>query len=211
MRTDRVILRSFLTTLLAIALLFGTMLLILCFVFPASMMEITYDLGMNELSVKYAKRAYNRTDDVYYAAFATETAILLEDNAKIEECGLRLIADDTFVEYCVIRNEEIAKDNQGVAADKQVSISYEQYVYGQVTMAQYSQNKKTEALSTALASLNGAFPKNNAAALLFITASKQGDETVVSTLKTNLEGLRTANLSEADASYLEALLALSNS
>ena len=59
MRTDRVILRSFLTTLLAIALLFGTMLLVLCFIFPASMMEITYDLGMNEFCLVCLQGFFN--------------------------------------------------------------------------------------------------------------------------------------------------------
>ena len=157
MRTDKVILRSFLTTLLAIALLFGTMLLILCLIFPASMMEITYDLGSYKSSVKYANRAYKRTDDVYYAAFATETAILLEDSALIEENGLRLIADDTFLQYCVVRNEEIAQNNATATEEEKVSLTYEQYVYGQVTMAQYSQGKKTEAITTAFASLGGAW------------------------------------------------------
>ncbi len=211
MRTDKVILRSFLTTLLAIALLFGTMLLILCFIFPASMMEITYDLGMNKASLKYAERAYKRTDDVYYAAFATETSILLEDASKIEENGLRLIADDTFIQYCVLRNEEIAKNNETAKEDERVSITYEQYVYGQVTMAQYSQGKKTESITTAFASLNGAFPKNNAAALLFLTAIEQTDTDVVSVMKIKLEEMRSTQLTEADASYLEKLLSLSNS
>ena len=210
MRTDKVILRSFLTTLLAIALLFGVLLFILCFVFPASMMEITYDLGMNKATIKYAERAYNRTDDVYYVAFATETAILLEDNAKIEENGLKLIADDTFAQYCIVRNEEIAKKNETAKENERVSITYEQYVFGQVTMSQYAQGKKTEAITTACASLGGGFPKNNAVAILYLTAMKHVDAETSAVLKLKLEGLRSTELSEADASYLETLLSLSN-
>ena len=123
MRADRVILRSVLTTLLAIIVLFGAMLLVLCLVFPSTMMELTYDLGMDGASVKYAARAYRRTDDVYYAAFATETSILMDDMEKIEENGLTLIQDDEFADYCKIRYDVMAMNNEAV------ELSYEQYIY----------------------------------------------------------------------------------
>lgn len=206
MRTDKVIWRSILTTLLAIALLFGTLLFILCVIFPASMMEITYDLGMNKASVKYAERAYKRTDDVYYAAFATETSILLEDNAKIEENGLRLINDDTFLQYCTLRNEEIAKGNETAAENERVSITYEQYVYGQVTMAQYQQGKKADAIVTAFVSIEKGFPKNNAAALLYLTARKIEDEETATTINAKMQALRDTDLTDADRLYLEQIL-----
>ncbi len=208
MRADRVILRSILTTLIAVVALFGIMLFFLCVIFPSTMMEITYDLGMNKASVKYAARAYKRTDIVSYAAFATETSILLEDVEKIEEHGLLLIQDDEFAQYCQMRNEEIAKDNETATENEKISMSYQQYVYGQVTMAQYSQGKKTEAISTAFASLGGAFEKGNAAALLYITASRAKDADTLSVTKTKLEALRDADLTEADRAYLETLLSL---
>ena len=208
MRADRVILRSILTTLLAIVVLLGIMLFILCVIFPSTMMQLTYNLGMNKSSVKYAARAYKRTDDVYYAAFATETSILLEDAEKIEKNGLLLIADDEFAKYCQMRNDEIAKDNETATEEEKISISYQQYVYGQVTMAQYSQGKKTEAISTAFASLGGAFEKGNAAALLYITASRAQDLDTIGVTKAKLEALRATQLSETDRAYLETLLSL---
>ncbi|MBE5745450.1 MAG: hypothetical protein E7355_04880 [Clostridiales bacterium] len=201
MRTDRVILRSIFTTLLAVIVLFGIMLLTLFALFPSTMAKITYDIGLNESSVKYAERAYKRSDDVFYAAFAFETSILTEDSATIEKNGLSLLADDEFAEYCKARNEEIA-------ANDKVSITYQQYVYGQVTMAQYSQGKITEAISTACQSLNGAFPKNNAAAILYLTALKGADEDTVTALTLKMEQLQADDLSNEDRQYLQALLSL---
>ena len=203
MRADRVILRSVLTTLLAIIVLFGAMLLVLCLVFPSTMMELTYDLGMDGASVKYAARAYRRTDDVYYAAFATETSILMDDVEKIEENGLTLIQDDEFADYCKIRNDEIALNNEAV------ELSYEQYIYGQVTMAQYSQGKKTESVTTAFAGLNGAFPKNNAAALLLLTAKRVGDADTVTLVENRItEIVNTLDTESEDYQYAMKLLSI---
>lgn len=210
MRTDRVIFRSILTTLVSVIALFGVMLLLLCLIFPATMMEITFDLGMMKSSEKYAGKAYNRTGDVYYAARAMETSVLLEDMAKIEENGLLFIQDDEFLEYCQIRNESVAKDNETAKEDEKISSTYQQYVFGQVTMAQYAQGKKTEAIGTAFASLGGGFPKNNAAAWLYLTANKTGDTDTALVIKTKLETLLTSELPEADKEYLQKILGSAN-
>ena len=83
MRADKVILRAFLSTLIAIAALMAFLLITLLCVYPSTMMEITYDLGMNQSSVRNATRAYNRTDDIYYIAYATDVAIESDDYKKL--------------------------------------------------------------------------------------------------------------------------------
>ncbi|MBQ7924497.1 MAG: hypothetical protein IJ329_04235 [Clostridia bacterium] len=208
---DKVILRTVLTTLLSIVMLFGVMLLALSLIFPGTMMQLTYDLGMTASSVKYASRAYKRTDDVYYVAFATETSIVLEDAEMIEEYGLDLIEDDEFTAYCQIRNDEIAAQNETAESGDKIELSYQQYVYGQVTMAQYSQGKKTEAVGTAFAGLHGTFPKNNAAAILFLTAVKMGDTDTVATVKAKiLEICNTLDTASEDYQYASDLLSILN-
>ena len=54
MSVDKVIIRTFLSTLAAIALLFGIMLLALVAFFPSTMMELTYNLGLDASSIRYA-------------------------------------------------------------------------------------------------------------------------------------------------------------
>ena len=202
MRTDKVIFRTILTTLAAILVLFGGMLLLLCFVFPTTMMQITYGLGMNKASLRYAERAYERTDNVYYAAFATEVAVDIESNTDIEKYGLLLIGDDEFAEYCDIRNEGIASD---------ISMTYQDYVYGQVTLALYNQNKKAEAIVTATSSVNGKFPKNNAMVILFLTAIKAEDTETVRAVDAVMGQMQeTLEETSADYQYISDMRSLLN-
>ncbi len=212
MRTDRVILRAFLTTLISIFCLFGVMLLLLCILFPATVMQLTYDLGMDKSSVKYAARAYDRTDDVYYAAFALETSILIEDDKsaeRIEEYGLLLIADDEFETYSQYRNDLISDGNDETDEQAKVTLPYQQYVYGQVTIAQYAQGKKTEAIDTAFAGLDGTFPESNAAAILYLTALQADDETTVATMKPMIVSIMNElEPTSADYQYAATLLAI---
>ncbi len=208
MRTDRVVLRTILTTLLAIAVLFGTMLLTLCLLFPSTMMQLTYDLGMEKSSVKYAVRAYKRSEDVYYAAFAFETSVQTGDIAAIEENGILLIKDDDFDKYCQQRNSEIAEGNEGADEAEKITLSYRQYVYGQVTMAQYAQGKKEYAIDTAFASLEGDFPQPNAVGVLFLTAIQDGDRETATAMAEKIERFKLSveDADSADYKNAQALL-----
>ena len=102
MRVDKVILRAALSSLAAVATLIGIMIFALCYLFPATMMNLTYDMGMDNASITCAKRSYHRTDEIYYIAFATEVAIVAENDAQIADCGKRLVEDNgqAFQEYC---------------------------------------------------------------------------------------------------------------
>ena len=119
MRVDKVILRAALSTLAATVILFACMLGGLCLFYPSTMMNITYDLGMDASAVHHATRAYTRLDDVSYIAFATEVAIGADDDEELAECGDLFIADEQFSEYCAARTAELG-DVEG---------TYEQYVY----------------------------------------------------------------------------------
>ncbi len=215
MRTDKVILRTILTTLLAILLLFGVMLLCLCFIFPSTMMQLTYELGMDKACVKYAARTYERTDDAYYAAVAFETSVMIDDEesaARIEKYGLILIADDEFATYSQKRTDEIAEGNADDEDGVEYVLPYEQYVYGQVALAQYEQGKQAAAIQTAVAAVQGElirFPEGNAAAMLYLTAAHAGDESTANTLRAQFETIREGFAQDtAEYAYITALLAI---
>ncbi|MBQ7369331.1 MAG: hypothetical protein IJW60_06475 [Clostridia bacterium] len=199
MRIDKVILRAALSTLAAIAALLAAMTLALCFIFPSTMMRITYDLGMDGASIRYADRAYAYTGDVYFIAFATEVAIGEENDAQIELCGEKLIADEEFAAHCQKRNEQVASEG-----------GYEQYVFGQVCLAKYRQGKKTEAIDKAFAFVESSFPKNNAIAAVLLTALSQGDDDTVQAVKTKMNEMDAGEFSETEKEYFETLLALAN-
>ena len=199
MRVDKVILRAALSTLAAIAALLAVMLLALCFIFPSTMMHITYDLGLDGASIRYAKRAYDYTSDVAFIAFATEVAIGVNDYAQIETCGEELIADESFNAHCAQKNALIASDG-----------GYEQYVFAQVCVAKYRQGEKTEAIDKAFALVASGFPKNNAVAAVLLTALSQEDSDAVNAVKEKMNEMDASAFSASDREYYDALLALAN-
>ena len=199
MRVDKVILRAALSTLAAIAALLAVMLLALCFIFPSTMMHITYDLGLDGASIRYAKRAYDYTSDVAFIAFATEVAIGVNDYAQIETCGEELIADEDFNAHCAQKNALIASDG-----------GYEQYVFAQVCVAKYRQGEKTEAIDKAFELVGGGFPKNNAVAAVLLTALSQEDSDAVNAVKEKMNQMDAGAFSASDREYYDALLALAN-
>ena len=85
MTVDKLIFRVFLTTLASVAILFLFMITALVCVYPQTMMKLTYNLGMEKASVWFAEVSYDRSDDVYYIAYATEVAIDQQDYEKIEK------------------------------------------------------------------------------------------------------------------------------
>ena len=199
MRVDKVILRAALSTLAAIAALLAAMVIALCFIFPSTMMRITYDMGMDGASIRYAKRAYDYTSDVYFIAFATEVAIGLNDYAQIETCGEELIADEKFDAHCAQKNASIASKG-----------GYEQYVFAQVCVAKYRQGEKTEAIEKAFAFVDGGFPENNAVAAVLLTALSQQDGFAVNTVKEKMNEMDASTFSAADKKYFDALFSLAN-
>jgi hypothetical protein len=197
MRVDKVIMRAALSTLTAIIVLFVAMILMLCFLFPWTMMQLTYDLGMDGASVRSAKRAYNMSGEVYYVAFATDVAIGCGDDEKIVECGKMLIADENFKLYCEEKTAQTAELG-GV---------YDQYVYGQVCLAQYRQGDKEGAIATAFSSLDGAFEKNNAVAALLVTALSTKDSDTVDEIQLKMNEMQ-SQISQENSAYFQEMLTL---
>ena len=197
MRVDKVIMRAALSTLTAIIVLFVAMILMLCFLFPWTMMQLTYDLGMDGASVRNAKRAYNMSGEVYYVAFATDVAIGKGDDEKIVECGQMLIADENFKLYCEEKTAQTAELG-GV---------YDQYVYGQVCLAQYRQGDKDGAIATAFSSLDGAFVRNNAVVALLVTALSRQDSDTVDKIQVKMNEMQ-SQISENDNAYFQEMFEL---
>jgi hypothetical protein len=182
MHVDKIIVRAALTTFAVVLTLCVFMIVALSFVFPSTMMQITYDMGMNAVSAKYAHRAYSYSGDVYYAAFATEVSILDGDVEKVAEYGKLLIADDEFATYCAGRN----------AQKPPFAGTYEQYVYGQVYAAEYvglqTSAEKSLVINKAFSSLeNAGFPQGNAVATIVVAAKKKGDKETLSTIREKMK------------------------
>lgn len=201
MGVDKIVLRAILSTLAAIALLFVFMVTALIFVYPATMMEITYDLGMDSASIDFAENAYDRSDEVYYIAYATEVAIGIDDYASIDACGERFIADDGFAEFCA--NKKMPEG---------VTMEYSQYIYGQVCVSKYLLGDKTGAISRSVELVGASFPENNAMVAVLVNAMAAGDTVSKDAIVTQMQALQTKQdelgLSTTDQAYLANVLTM---
>ncbi|MBR2442642.1 MAG: hypothetical protein IKB20_06235 [Clostridia bacterium] len=195
MSVDKIVLRAFLSTLLAIVSLLAGMTLVLVAAFPSTLMELSYNLGMDSSSIWYAKRAYKHGEDIYFIAYATDVAIGIGDYEKIECCGEKMLADNEFAAYCAEKNESMSSS---------VSMTYDQYVYGQVCVAMYAQGKKTEAVNRAF-ELTMGFPNNNAVVAVLYTAIGEKDSATVAQIKGKMEQMQ-GTLTDTDKAYFEWVL-----
>jgi hypothetical protein len=206
MHVDKIIVRAALTTFAVVLTLCVFMIIALSFVFPSTMMQITYDMGMNAVSAKYAHRAYGYSGDVYYAAFATEVSILDGDVEKVAEYGKLLIADDEFATYCDARNAQKPPLVVG---------TYEQYVYGQVYSAEYvglqTVAEKALVINKAFASIDEVgFPQGNAVATIVIAAKKKGDNETLRAIREQMNDIDKSSLSVEDSARFDDVFALTN-
>ncbi len=195
MRVNKVILRAVCSTLASIAILLCMLVVALSFLFPSTMMRVTYDLGMDKASIRNAKRAYalyGDDDNIYFIAYATEVAIGLVENQKIDVCGGMLLADNEFASYCARIDAETQSDG-----------GYAQYVCGKVSLAKYDLGEKQQAVDTASAWVQNAFPKNNALAAVGLRAKMKGDQATVDTVLAKMNEISKCELADGDREYLD--------
>ena len=195
MRIDKVILKTVLSTLLAIFVLCGVTVTALAFLYPSTMMELSYNVGLDDASAWFAHRAYNQLDNVFYIGYATQVAIGRDDPEAIEKYGDKFSAE-----------RDKASEVEG---------SYAQYIYGKLYSSKYKLGKKTEAVEGAFAVNKEAFPKSNAvAAVLFASIlNGQGDKPTMELILEKMRALKaeqtqTQTFSEADIEYLNTLITL---
>ena len=193
---NKIILKAVLSTFAAVLILCGALVLSLMYIYPATMMQLSYDLGLDEASIQYANTAYDRSGEkeIYYIAFATEVAIGLKDNEEIEVCAEKLIQNSEFTAYCAEKDESINAQGQ-----------YAQYYYGQLYAAKYKNGKTQEAIDGAFASLCGGFPANNAVGVVLLSALNASDIQSVEKISQMLDAasIDEAALSDAEKTYLE--------
>ena len=121
--------------------------------------------------------------------------LLLAQVVGEADCGLSLIQNESFASYCEQKNAELGAMASG---------SYEQYVYGQVSVAQYRLGKKTEAVITAFEAVGSSFPKNNAVVALCLTAKAENDGETLNKILAKMNELE-SGLSATDKAYFDEL------
>ena len=212
MSVEKIILRSFLSTLAAIVTLLVFMVGMLVAVYPETMMNISYDMGMEKSSVWFAERAYKRHDKIETIAFATTVAIEENMYGKIIVCGEKMIRDDEFAGYCEAKNDANAEKYGNQTVDgtpdgiKIVDVlgDYDQFIYAQISIAKYKTGDKAGAMKRAI-ELTVDFPRNNALACLLLEADSDGEVTLVNELLLEMERRYSDEWEDGDKAYYEEI------
>lgn len=205
----KIIWNSILTTLVSTLLLCGVLFLSCACFFPATMMELTYSLGMDSTAMRYAERAFNRFEAAEYAAFAMEIAADNDLYADTERFAEDLLCSADFESFA--RKQDVNYAQGGNETDRSQT-TYEQYVYVKLCLAQYRLGKGEVAVARAASSLKiGEFPKNNALAALLLYAIRDGDKAIVSAVCEKIDVIEESALSVSDAAYLSEMKRLASS
>ena len=195
MKLDKVIVRAIVNTLCSIAILCVSTVLFASFVFPSTMMSLSYKLGNDSGAMKYAYTSYTRTNEVAYIAYATEVAFGMDSDSEIVRYGEEFVADEKFNDYCL----EVDL-NSGTAQG-----AYRQYVYGRLVVSEYSLGEKDKAFNYAVEAIGNGFIKNNAMVALLFEAMVSNDGVTVEKVIVKMRALSSA-LEGEDAVYLNSLL-----
>ena len=208
MRLDKVVLRAVLSTLLGIfTLLFLLVLSSFCF-FPSTLMEVSYNLGMDSHAEYYAYRSYKGSGELQYLVLAFDIANSEKDYEKIELYASKMVKDDEFSAYC----KKIDKKMEGSEYEDSLS-AYEEYVYGCLYSAKFRLNKKTEAIEGAFTRVVEHFPTNNSVMKVLLASLLKGDLESAEVILNRLNELKTnlpSTYDERDEEYLQEMINLAN-
>ncbi|MBE5747029.1 MAG: hypothetical protein E7352_02500 [Clostridiales bacterium] len=211
MSVRKIIFRSCMNTLAAIFILLVFMVGMLVAVYPETMMNISYDMGMEKSCVWFAERAYKRHNKIDTIAFATSVAVEQNMYGKVVTCGEQMIADNEFAVYCDFK-DKLNHDKYGdltIGGTPIVEIigTYDQYVYAQVSIARYKLGDKDGALERAVnaVELTAEFPRNNAFASLLLEVYEFGDEDFLQTLLLEMDDLYRDGWADGSKDYFNDL------
>lgn len=189
--------------------------------FPGTLCGWCEQLGNYGFAVRYASLYYSYTGDVADLARCAEDSILSENDGDITEYCTKLVDDEEFASYCVVRDEDV---NGSIAGDDDfldITFSYRQYVYGWLAGAHYRAGNAELALGCAIEALDSGFdrqafssdgncsytisefPLNNALGSLSLSVIEKGDKKCGDMLLGVLESATASD--EAEVLYLNTL------
>ena len=208
MRLEKSICKAFLKTLAAAVMLLVLLISLLSLAFPQTMMEITYSLGMDKTSVRFALVSYRRSDRIDYLAEGADMALTAGLYQQADECLEKLLADENFEGYCNKKNATLATTAQGT--------TYQDYYKRQLCLSKYFAGETTQAVDRAAELTRASFAVGNPMVALLSQArlDKQLGAPTVRYLQAKMtsmkEGEAYQNYSVADKAYFDEVYAIAS-
>ncbi len=200
MRLDKIIMKAFLKTLAAALILLGILFGVLAIAFPHTMMDFTYSMGMDKVSVSFSITSYERFHRVDYIAMGADTALAAGMHEQANECLELLVVDDGFDDFCNTRNETLPDQAKGT--------TYQAYYFRQLCLAKYAMGDGT-AVGRAVELMGGTFVSGNPLVAVLAQARMDGQagastiKTIYDTMKALKDTDTYRNYSTEDKAYFD--------
>ncbi len=192
------------TALITFVSAIGALLLfaLVCMLFfPSAVSDVAYNMGMENISVTFAERAYKNGGDDSALKKLVDRAAQAENYAVMVTYAQIFVDDDYFTQAVEIEDSNIS----------QTSGSYYGYITGNLAVAYYNTGDKESALQTiAKHSGDGKYVKYNAAEYLIMEVISKNDKAFASMLADELSSFELegdeATLLAEDISMLQSFL-----
>lgn len=174
---NKIILKTAIKTLVAVIIALILAFGIASLGFPQNMAGLCAKYGNYKFATSYASLRYTYTHSVGDLDVCARYSILSGHDGNIEKfCG-RLVNDCGFEELCKKQTTE--------------KLNYRQYIYGNLSAAQYRRGEKDKAIATAKAAmLDNGFPAGNAFVYLTLAVQAKSDKETADKILVEIESFQ---------------------
>lgn len=197
---DKLITKTVIITTSVVLATFLLLFSLVSFISPKSMGNVTARMGLKKMSLSYSEAEYYRTDSISSLGTLVKRSIEYDDESRIIKFSEKFTNRYAFKEYC--KKEDAKSGGKNIC-------SFENYVYGNYSVALYEKNRVEDAFLIAKTPLTKSYPASNSLTFLFLECIKEKD---ANTLKNCVDFLNTLkdeinlyeDITEADKlSYIE--------
>ena len=172
--------------LIAVSVIFY---LILANASPNVLADVYFQTQNAELSIKYSKKAYEKSKDLSDLLVVVERSILFDDDDTTLEYGVRFINDEAYPSIIETKGQD-----------------YHYYVVGNICQIQYEKGDKAVAIQTAINN-TGEYLSYNPIHKLILLAAQGNDKAFLQDIKSHLESRQNKNqLVTQHISFIDQLI-----
>jgi len=128
--TSNIILQTALKTVIVIALVAVVTVFVLGLVMPGTMGDFWGSVGLNNLSLSYAKSQYERTSDINDLAVLIDRAVFVQNDELVVEYASQMLSERNYAAYCAHVDGLITPSDTGGTR-----FSYDHYVRGNIVLS----------------------------------------------------------------------------
>lgn len=190
----KLIFKTIILTLAVVVILAMSVFGIMSLLAPTTMMDLTFRLGLTQISGDYAYQEYERSHDIYYLARSFIISADAGHNRTAEKRFDLLLERQDFSEFCEEQDKATEKELEKLPAGIPPAVreyTYRGYVFGLGAFVKYrlagSDEARESAIELAIEETAQAFPSGNSTVVLAVKAAEAKDTGLCTALIARME------------------------